>query len=99
MSTPVIPDKFLDLFTKKAFAHLATLMPSGEPVNMVTAVLRFTAPFNITGQPALAIPTGLAPNGLPLSMQVIGRPFDEMTVFRVGAAYEEARGQLPEPKL
>ena len=31
MSTPVIPDKFLDLFTKKAFAHLATLMPSGEP--------------------------------------------------------------------
>jgi PPOX class probable F420-dependent enzyme len=31
MSTPVIPDTFLDLFTKKAFAHLATLMPSGEP--------------------------------------------------------------------
>ena len=31
MSTPVIPDKFLDLFTKKAFAHLATLMSGGEP--------------------------------------------------------------------
>ncbi len=31
MSTPVIPDKFLDLFEKKAFAHLATLMPGGEP--------------------------------------------------------------------
>src|ERR1700686_4466893 len=31
MSTPVIPDTFLDLFTKKAFAHLATLVPSGEP--------------------------------------------------------------------
>ena len=31
MSTPVIPEKLLDLFTKKAFAHLATLMPSGEP--------------------------------------------------------------------
>src|ERR1700692_3553376 len=31
MSNPVIPDKFLDLFTKKAFAHLATLMPNGEP--------------------------------------------------------------------
>src|SRR5277367_1981294 len=31
MSTPVIPNKFLDLFAKKAFAHLATLMPSGEP--------------------------------------------------------------------
>src|ERR1700757_3198908 len=31
MSTPVIPEKLLDLFKKKAFAHLATLMPSGEP--------------------------------------------------------------------
>ena len=31
MSKPVIPDKFLDLFAKKAFAHLATLMPGGEP--------------------------------------------------------------------
>ena len=31
MSTSAIPDKFLDLFTKKAFAHLATLMPGGEP--------------------------------------------------------------------
>jgi PPOX class probable F420-dependent enzyme len=31
MSNLVIPDKFLDLFTKKAFAHLATLMPNGEP--------------------------------------------------------------------
>jgi PPOX class probable F420-dependent enzyme len=31
MSTPAIPDKYLDLFTKKAFAHLATLMPSGGP--------------------------------------------------------------------
>lgn len=31
MSTPVISDKFLDLFKKKAFAHLATLMPNGEP--------------------------------------------------------------------
>jgi PPOX class probable F420-dependent enzyme len=31
MSTPVISDKFLDLFKKKAFAHLATLMPNGDP--------------------------------------------------------------------
>jgi aspartyl-tRNA(Asn)/glutamyl-tRNA(Gln) amidotransferase subunit A len=62
-------------------------------------VLRFTAPFNVTGQPALAIPTGLAPNGLPVSMQIIGKPFDETTVFRVADAYERAREPLPEPKL
>lgn len=75
------------------------LMPTGEAVNMVTAVLRFTAPFNVTGQPALALPTGLAADGLPVSMQVIGKPFDEPAVFQVAAAYEAARGPLPEPKL
>jgi aspartyl-tRNA(Asn)/glutamyl-tRNA(Gln) amidotransferase subunit A len=75
------------------------LSASGEPVDMVAAVLRFTAPFNVTGQPALALPTGLSPDGLPLSMQIIGRPFDEATVFKVADAYERARGPLAEPKL
>jgi aspartyl-tRNA(Asn)/glutamyl-tRNA(Gln) amidotransferase subunit A len=75
------------------------LMPNGDPVDMVVAILRFTAPFNVTGQPALALPTGLAPDGLPLSMQIIGRPFDEPTVFQVAAAYEAARGALAPPAL
>jgi aspartyl-tRNA(Asn)/glutamyl-tRNA(Gln) amidotransferase subunit A len=75
------------------------LAPSGEAVNLVAAVLRFTAPFNITGQPALAIPTGLAPDGLPVSMQVIGKPFDESAVFQVAAAYEAARGPIAQPPL
>ena len=75
------------------------LTDGGEQVDMVAAVLRFTAPFNVTGQPALAIPTGLAPNGLPVSMQIIGKPFDEATVFRVADAYERGRGPLAEPNL
>jgi aspartyl-tRNA(Asn)/glutamyl-tRNA(Gln) amidotransferase subunit A len=75
------------------------LMPNGHPVNMVTEVLRFTAPFNVTGLPALTLPTRLSPDGLPLSMQIIGRPFDESTVFRAAAAYEQARGPIPAPKL
>jgi aspartyl-tRNA(Asn)/glutamyl-tRNA(Gln) amidotransferase subunit A len=66
---------------------------------MVAAVIRFTAPFNVTGQPALAIPTGMTADGLPLSMQIIGKPFDEATVFQAAAAYEDARGPLPEPPL
>lgn len=73
------------------------LAPTGEVVNLVAAVLRFTAPFNITGQPALAMPTGLAADGLPVSMQIIGKPFDESMVFRVADAYERARGPLPVP--
>jgi Asp-tRNA(Asn)/Glu-tRNA(Gln) amidotransferase A subunit family amidase len=75
------------------------LTSSGEPANLITTVLRFTAPFNITGQPALALPIGLSSEGLPLSMQIIGRPFDEVSVFQVAAAYEEARGPLPRPKV
>jgi aspartyl-tRNA(Asn)/glutamyl-tRNA(Gln) amidotransferase subunit A len=71
----------------------------GKPVNLVTAVLRFTAPFNVTGQPALALPTGLSPAGLPLSMQIVGRPFDELTVLQAASVYERARGPLPPPKL
>ena len=48
------------------------------------------APFNVTGNPALAVPTGFASTGLPVSMQIIGKPFDETTVYRVARAYERA---------
>jgi len=48
------------------------------------------APFNMTGLPALALPCGFAPNGLPISLQLAGRPFDEATVLRAGQAYEQA---------
>ena len=46
------------------------------------------APFNLSGSPALAVPTGFASTGLPLSMQIIGRPGDEATVYRVARAHE-----------
>jgi aspartyl-tRNA(Asn)/glutamyl-tRNA(Gln) amidotransferase subunit A len=49
-----------------------------------------TIPFNVTGNPALALPIGFAADGLPMGMQLIGRAFDEPTVLRIGAAYEEA---------
>ncbi|MBI4628939.1 MAG: amidase [Candidatus Rokubacteria bacterium] len=48
------------------------------------------APFNMTGLPALALPCGFAASGLPLSLQLAGRPFDEATVLRAGFAYEQA---------
>ena len=61
--------------------------------------LRFTQPFDATGQPALVMPTGLASDGMPTSMQIIGRPFDEATVLQVAAAYEADRGPLSPPRL
>jgi aspartyl-tRNA(Asn)/glutamyl-tRNA(Gln) amidotransferase subunit A len=48
------------------------------------------APFNMTGLPALALPCGFSSTGLPLSLQLAGRPFDEATVLRAGHAYEQA---------
>jgi aspartyl-tRNA(Asn)/glutamyl-tRNA(Gln) amidotransferase subunit A len=48
------------------------------------------APFNFTGLPALAVPCGFSSSGLPLSLQIAGRAFEEATVLRVGHAYEQA---------
>lgn len=45
---------------------------------------------NITGQPALAVPIGFGGNGLPLGMQVLGRPFEDSTVLKIGHAYQQA---------
>jgi aspartyl-tRNA(Asn)/glutamyl-tRNA(Gln) amidotransferase subunit A len=47
-----------------------------------------TIPFNVTGHPALAVPTGFSTSGLPIGLHIVGRPFDEPTVLRIGAAYE-----------
>jgi aspartyl-tRNA(Asn)/glutamyl-tRNA(Gln) amidotransferase subunit A len=52
------------------------------------AIVRYLAPFNLTGLPALSIPCGMSRNGLPIGMQIIGNAFDETTVLRVGNAYE-----------
>lgn len=51
-----------------------------------------TIPLNVTGNPAMTMPCGFSASGLPLSMQLIGRAFDEATVFRLGHAYEQAAG-------
>lgn len=49
-----------------------------------------TTPFNVLGGPALAQCIGFTDDGLPLSMQIVGRPFDETTVFRAAKTYEDA---------
>jgi aspartyl-tRNA(Asn)/glutamyl-tRNA(Gln) amidotransferase subunit A len=49
-------------------------------------------PFNVTGHPALAMMAGLSLDGLPLSVQFVGRYFDEATLFQVARAWEQASG-------
>jgi aspartyl-tRNA(Asn)/glutamyl-tRNA(Gln) amidotransferase subunit A len=50
----------------------------------------FTMPFNVTGYPALCVCSGFGPGGLPVSTQIVGKPFQETMVLRVGDAFEKA---------
>jgi aspartyl-tRNA(Asn)/glutamyl-tRNA(Gln) amidotransferase subunit A len=69
-----------------------------DPIKMYLNDL-FTVPANLAGVPAASIPSGLDANGLPLGLQIIGRPFDEETVFAVSAAIEQAANFTALPSL
>jgi aspartyl-tRNA(Asn)/glutamyl-tRNA(Gln) amidotransferase subunit A len=72
---------------------LATAPRFDAPVDSLSSTSPMqTIPFNVTGHPAMSVPVGLAPNGLPLSVQIVGRPFDEAMVFRIGRAMEQVTG-------
>jgi aspartyl-tRNA(Asn)/glutamyl-tRNA(Gln) amidotransferase subunit A len=65
-----------------------TAVIAGREVNLMAALISATCPFNLTGQPALTVPCGFTASGLPLALQIVGKPFDEATVLQVGHAYE-----------
>jgi aspartyl-tRNA(Asn)/glutamyl-tRNA(Gln) amidotransferase subunit A len=54
------------------------------------AVPSFTMPFNVSGYPAMCVCSGFGPAGLPVSIQIVGKPFQEAMVFRVADAFEKA---------
>jgi amidase len=60
-------------------------------VNGMSRVYPFTAPWNVTGQPAAAVPAGFTAEGLPLSVQLVGRPGDEETLLSLAAEIEAER--------
>ena len=60
-----------------------------EAREAVSGVRSFTGAFNLAGTPALALPCGFTSDGLPVSLQLAGRPFEEGTLLRVGHAYEQ----------
>src|SRR5271168_2860563 len=53
--------------------------------------IAFTFPFNSTGQPAVSIPNGFSKSGLPLALQIVGRPGDEAGIIALAAEFERAR--------
>ena len=80
---PVIPEPAPPLETVKA----GTVE---EIVSRMGRFSRLTRPFNGLGLPALSVPCGFSGDGRPLAVQIVGRPFDEATVLRLGHAYERA---------
>jgi len=62
---------------------------AGEDVAILDGINRLTVPANIIGCPALSLPMGLSTEGMPISLQVMGRPFDERLLIAIGHAYEQ----------
>jgi aspartyl-tRNA(Asn)/glutamyl-tRNA(Gln) amidotransferase subunit A len=70
---------------------------SADPVEMYLNDV-FTVTVNMAGLPGLAVPSGLSAEGLPLGLQLIGRPFDEETLIALGGALEQSAGRMALPK-
>ena len=70
---------------------------SGDPLEMYLNDI-FTVTVNMAGLPGLSVPAGQSTNGLPLGLQLIGKPFDEGTMLKAGKVIEEAAGDLPQPE-
>ena len=72
----------------------------GDAVARARLLTKFTAPFNLTGLPALSLPCGFSREGLPIGLQIVSRPWAEAEVLRAGQAYEQAtEWHLSQPAL
>jgi aspartyl-tRNA(Asn)/glutamyl-tRNA(Gln) amidotransferase subunit A len=70
----------------------APLIEGPDAVEQARVLTRFTAPFNLTGLPALSLPCGFTSAGLPIGLQIISHPWGETKVLQAGYAYEQATG-------
>ncbi len=103
----LIKKDFEDCFNAGVHAMLTPATPSAafglgekgraDPVEMYLNDV-FTVTVNMAGLPAIVVPAGLDVHGLPLGLQLIGRPFDEETLFAAGEVIEQAAGRFsPQP--
>jgi aspartyl-tRNA(Asn)/glutamyl-tRNA(Gln) amidotransferase subunit A len=100
----LIKKDFEDVFAKGVDAILTPATPSAafgigekggaDPIEMYLNDV-FTVTVNMAGLPGIAVPAGLSAEGLPLGLQLIGRPFDEATLFSLGEVIEQAAGHYP----
>jgi len=103
----LIKKDFEDCFADGINAILTPATPSaafgigekgeGDPVEMYLNDV-FTVTVNMAGLPGIALPGGLSAEGLPLGLQLIGRPFDEPTLFSLAQVIEDAAGRFTPPQ-
>jgi Asp-tRNA(Asn)/Glu-tRNA(Gln) amidotransferase A subunit family amidase len=80
-----------------AFPHRSRRWPvNGEEIGLFQAMMPAT-PFNLLGLPAVVIPFGMSSDGLPIAVQLIGRPYEEEQILDLAVRLEEARGVFPHP--
>jgi amidase len=60
----------------------------GETPTLVSALLRYTAPLDMTGHPTITLPGGFTEAGMPLAFQLVAAHMDEATLVRAGAAFQ-----------
>jgi aspartyl-tRNA(Asn)/glutamyl-tRNA(Gln) amidotransferase subunit A len=98
----LVKKDFEDAFAAGVDAMLTPATPSaafgigeksGDPVEMYVNDV-FTVPVNMAGLPGIAVPAGRDAQCLPLGLQLIGRPFDEETLFALGHVIEQAAGRF-----
>ncbi len=85
---------------RPAFFHCPAGSPldiDGKPVDYVKAQIWYTAPFNITGHPAISLPLGFSGEGLPIGLQVVGKRWDEMMLLAIAGKLVELTGNFRVP--
>lgn len=70
---------------------------SGDPLEMYLNDI-FTVTVNMAGLPGISVPAGMSQSGLPLGLQLIGKPFDEGNLLKAARVIEQSAGELPEPE-
>jgi aspartyl-tRNA(Asn)/glutamyl-tRNA(Gln) amidotransferase subunit A len=65
------------------------ILIDGVTENATVALLRMTMPYNLAGLPAISLPCGFSSGGLPIGLQIVGKPFEESMILRIAHAYQQ----------
>lgn len=89
----------VDVLAVPTMPVAAPTIASTRAADPAVRMASFTGPFDFTGQPAISVPCGLTPAGLPAGIMFAGRRWDEASVLWAGRAYEQVRGAFPAPPI